>query len=272
MIYQHKVKVARNTHVQGNYYQMAVKWGNDFNKPIPGQFVMIRMPENSALLLRRPFSIHCLGVNTQGYCGFELLYKVVGKGTHALSQYVSNQWIDILGPLGNGFKIQDTTKSAILISGGIGVAPMFFLLSELLNNGTECHVINGGRTKEDILRTVVFKIMGVHPHIYTDDGSVGTKGLATDGLEAYLQTQVADQIYACGPVPMLDKVTEIAKKFRIPCQLSLESHMACGMGACLGCAMPSNDFSKPYYHVCVDGPVFDVDLESNAAACIQKLA
>ena len=256
MVKQQKSQILSIRQIHGDYYQLQLRCKNGFEKAIPGQFVMIRLSDNYYPLLRRPFSIHNLYKHEDGdYC-VELLFKVIGKGTLALSQCLSNQWIDILGPIGNGFCYNDSLKNALLVSGGIGVAPMLFLAKCLLDNGTLCHVINGGRTADDVLCTDIFQALGIDVSICTDDGSAGTKGFVTDKLEMHIKKQMPDIIYTCGPQPMLSKVSEIAEKNSVACQVSLESHMACGMGACLGCAVQSKDLHKTYYHVCVDGPVF----------------
>jgi dihydroorotate dehydrogenase electron transfer subunit len=259
MIHQQQLQILSNSQISENYYQLQLKCDKAFETATPGQFVMIRLSDNYFPLLRRPFSIHNLFQNEKGDLCLELLYKVVGKGTIALSEYQKNQWLDVLGPIGNGFRVKDSVHSALLISGGIGVAPMLFLTKCLLENGTLCQVINGGRTINDILCTDIFQSLGVVTNIYTDDGSVGTKGFVTDHLENFIENQKPDILYACGPQPMLSKVTKISKQMNVACQVSLESHMACGMGACLGCAVPSDNLQKKYFHVCADGPVFWAD-------------
>jgi len=256
MIYQQEFQVLSNRQITDNYYHLQLKCDKGFEIAMPGQFVMIRLSKNYYPLLRRPFSIHNLFENDNGDRCLELLYKVIGKGTFALSEFQVNQKIDVLGPIGNGFCLKESVNKALLISGGIGVAPMLFLAKCLLNNGTQCHVINGGRTINDVLCTDIFQSLGVATHIYSDDGSVGTKAFVTDHLELFIKNQHPDIIYACGPNVMLSKVSLVAKQMNVPCQVSLESHMACGMGACLGCAVPSDDSHKSYFHVCVDGPVF----------------
>jgi dihydroorotate dehydrogenase electron transfer subunit len=259
MCQQQKFQILSNKQIHGNYFQLRLKSKRGFKHAVPGQFVMIHLSDNYFPLLRRPFSIHNVFQHEMGdYC-FELLYKVIGKGTLILSRYQPDQWIDILGPIGNGFQIDESIQTALLISGGIGVAPMLFLAKCLLDNGTHCQVFNGGRTSEDVLCTEMFQSLGMDVNIYTNDGRTGTKGFVTDNLSAHINKQVPDIMYACGPHPMLSKVSEIANANNIPCQVSLESHMACGMGACLGCALPSNDLHKSYFHVCADGPVFFSD-------------
>jgi len=266
MVNQNKIQIISNTQIHDNYYQLRLRSDKGFESVIPGQFVMIRLSDNYAPLLRRPFSIHNVFQDDNGVYCFDILYKVIGKGTRVLSEYLSNQFIDVLGPIGNGFHISESIKNVLLVSGGIGVAPMLFLTKCLLENGTKCHLINGGRTADDVLCTKHFQSMGIEVSIYTDDGSSGTSGFVTDNLAFYLKQKEYDMVYACGPQPMLSKVSKISKQMNVSCQISLESYMACGMGACLGCAVLSKKTNTSYLHVCNDGPVFSserVNLENN---------
>jgi len=255
MIFQKNSTILWNKQVSDNYFQMGLQC-HGLSKAIPGQFVMIQLSDNPYPLLRRPFSIYGL-IDTKDTQGIELLYKVVGKGTSELSTFPVGRSINVLGPLGNGFDLTEPIKSAILISGGIGVAPMVFLGKRLLESDIYCRALTGGKTATDLLCTDVFNHMCIEMLSYTDDASAGKQGFVTDGLLGLIDQEKPDIIYACGPYPMLKKVSEIAKKYGIACRISIESHMACGMGACLGCAVLSKDSHKNYFHVCTDGPVFD---------------
>jgi len=178
---------------------------------------------------------------------FEILYEIKGEGTRFLSQYEEADDLDILGPLGNGFKIDLNIKNAILVAGGIGIAPLTFLAEELVKEKINVTLILGSKTKLDIpLSAIGYKLL-----ICTEDGSEGTKGLATDLLNEFVRAQnfAPLQIYACGPKAMLKAVAQITN-----CQVSLEEIMACGVGACLGCAVKTKD---GYKMVCKDGPVFN---------------
>ena len=194
--------------------------------------------------------------------GIELLYEVVGKGTAMLSVRKPGESLDVLGPLGNGFDIV-SAKTAIIVAGGIGVAPLLALAEEWGKwQGTRVKgkliVLIGARKKEHILCEKEFKKIGANVLIATENDSRGRKGFVTDLLEDVLAPcplPLATMIYACGPSGMLRAVARIAKANRIPCQISLEERMACGVGVCLGC--PVKVTGGGYKMVCKDGPVFD---------------
>lgn len=239
---------------------------HDFVRSKPGQFVMIRVREAIDPLLRRPFGIFDLGSFEPEYPGtvlqtyFEILYRVVGKGTAMLSTLHHGDQLDILGPLGNGFYPGDPTHEKILVGGGVGLAPLYYLAKELVQE-SKVRLFVGGKTKEDILCVTEFERLGVETYVATDDGSLGAAGLVTEVMDRLLEEEPKDKaIYACGPMPMLKAVAELARLRTIPCQVSLEAYMACGMGACLGCVVPGRDhgeYSPDFRCVCKDGPVFD---------------
>lgn len=211
-------------------------------------------------LLRRPFSIHRPVVRDGVTVGIELLYKVVGNGTRLLSTVAAGAVLDILGPIGNGFTIPKAPRTVYLVGGGIGVPPLVFLASELVESGMDMAssiMFLGGRSKEDLLCIDDFEDMGIEVRTTTDDGSAGDQCLVTHPLELAVAATPPDMIYACGPLPMLSCIAGISEKYRIECQISIESMMACGLGACLGCAVEKREDSGSYWHVCKDGPVFN---------------
>lgn len=231
-----------------------------FSSAQPGQFVTLHLPGTLTPLLRRPFSIHRQTASGTQITGIEILYKVVGDFTRALTKLKPGDGIDILGPLGNGFKVLPQFEKIILVGGGIGIAPLMFLAESLAKTGNDLSgstACLGGRTAEDVLRPLVFQSVGLAVRVTTDDGSAGTQGLVTGSLENCLAEGLPDRIYACGPMPMLRAVADIANKKNLPCELSVETIMACGLGACLGCAINKNETTGKYQHVCINGPVFD---------------
>ncbi|MDY6792193.1 MAG: dihydroorotate dehydrogenase electron transfer subunit [Thermodesulfobacteriota bacterium] len=257
---QQKIQVLWNKKIGPGYFKIGLSCLGEYSEAKPGQFVMLRLCGGTEPLLRRPFSIHRLIVGSESFMGIEILYKVVGKFTKKLSMLHKNDWIDILGPLGNGFSIPKTMTRIFMVAGGIGVAPMVFLASQLKNNELDislCRMFLGGRSKNDILCVDDFAQlkMGVQPT--TDDGSAGSKCMVTHVLEMALAEKPPDILYACGPPEMLKAVIALARKFAVKCEVSVETVMACGMGACLGCAVESVGTSKKYLHACVDGPVFN---------------
>ena len=260
----------------------------------PGQFIMLRITEQVDPLLRRPFGVYrILGSRVRGQGsrvrgqgsrvreqGIEILYKVVGKGTRLMTGLKLGDKLDILGPLGNGFELSHSTGDIIMIAGGIGIAPFYLLGAGVKGQGARVKLLFGGRSKDDLPGLDDFKKLKINIKISTQDGSVGKKGLVTDLLKSELRTPNSklQTIYACGPKGMLKEVERVAKTANAPCYVSLDNVMACGIGACLGCAVKSRAQSSElrvqrlkglksplsalhsessYKMVCKDGPVFD---------------
>jgi dihydroorotate dehydrogenase electron transfer subunit len=259
---QQSVQVLWNDLLAPFCYKIGLRTSDRFQTAVPGQFIMLRLGDHVDPLLRRPFSIHQLIIRDAAFQGIELLYKVVGIGTRKLSQLRPGDQVDILGPLGNGFHIAGHVQRAIIVAGGIGVAPMPFLAAHLLAKAIEpaqCKVFIGGKSKDDLLCREDFTNLGLAVHTTTDDGSSGDQCLVTDPVEVEISRSKPDIIFACGPMPMLSCVVGIAEKHGIECQVSIETMMACGMGACLGCAVESRKQPGRYLHTCLNGPVFTAD-------------
>ena len=221
----------------------------------PGQFVMIRTGNGKDPLLRRPFSLH----QTSSSGHIQIYFKNVGRGTHILAHSKVGEPLDVFGPLGRGFSI-DKARPACLVGGGLGIAPMLFLAKKIASKSQD-HIrdliVLGGRTREDVEPLVDdFKEFGLALHCATDDGSYGIKGFVTEIVKS---EQLTDDtvVYACGPENMLEALHEFCKTRGITCQVSVESVMACGMGACLGCNIDAA--AGEYVHVCIDGPVFNTE-------------
>jgi len=256
--YQQIAKLTANQPETSTCFRLTLSC-DGFSHARPGQFVTLHVPGLLTPLLRRPFSIHRLVRKNSRAIGIEILYKIVGDFTQTLSQAGAGDRIDLLGPLGNGFTVLTQFKKIILVGGGIGIAPLVFLADAIRETGndlTGAIVCLGGRTANDILRPSVFESLGFTVRVTTDDGSAGDQGLVTGSLENYIAKDRPDMIYACGPLPMLRAVADIATKNNLPCELSIETIMACGLGACLGCAVNKNETTGKYQHVCIDGPVF----------------
>jgi len=222
---------------------------------IPGQFVMIRVRDGLDPLLRRPFSI--CGIREPGVV--LVLYMLVGEGTQILSRILPGERISVLGPLGRGFEPDEKDSRALLVSGGIGIAPLIFLAGRLCSG--EALFLAGFRSSRQVIQVRSACLVCPEIYIVTEDGSEGERGLVTDILAERLKGAASERgrssIYACGPVPMLKKVASLSKEFGVPCQVSMEAHMACGLGACQGCAVPGKRaLADAYLHVCKDGPVF----------------
>lgn len=213
-----------------------------------GQFAQVSA---EGFFLRRPISI-CDIDKEKGT--IRLVFEVRGKGTDKISELNKGDSIDIIAPLGNGFKVLDG-KKAICIGGGIGTPPMVGIAKEYGKNAT---VISGFRSANAVILQDDFKAQGNETILCTDDGTSGIHGFVTDALKEKLQTEKPDIIYACGPMPMLKAVVTIAEEYGIESQVSLEQRMACGVGACLVCVCRTvKDGKEIFSHVCTDGPVFD---------------
>jgi dihydroorotate dehydrogenase electron transfer subunit len=260
-IIQRRAQVVSNTPAGPGYFRIRVSCDPHYAEATPGQFVMVRLTGQIDPLLPRPFSIHRVIKKDGAASGIELLYKVVGKGTRALSLRQPGDDLDLTGPLGKGFTIPGKVGPIKIVAGGIGVAPMIFLveyLQEQIRDRPDVQVFLGGRSKADLLCLPEFSTLGVPVYTTTDDGSSGDHCLVTDPLDDAMAENKPDIIYACGPLEMLACVAGIADKHRVPCQVSIETMMACGMGACLGCAVVRRNHTDTYLHACLDGPVFDI--------------
>ncbi|MBI3990991.1 MAG: dihydroorotate dehydrogenase electron transfer subunit, partial [Candidatus Omnitrophica bacterium] len=210
-------------------------------------------------LLRRPFSIFSIKNDT-----IEILYKVVGKGTLLLSRRSKGEKLDILAPLGNGFSIPQDGGDFILVAGGMGIAPLYALAEKLSRAGKgKVALVIGACNKNHILAENDFKELGIKVIVATEDGSKGCNGKVTDVLKgrrftASITSSVT--VFSCGPYPMLKAVSGWAEKHGFPCQVSLEPHMGCGIGACLSCVVKlkaDNGFKNVC--ACKEGPVFRSD-------------
>ncbi|MDL2274601.1 dihydroorotate dehydrogenase electron transfer subunit [Desulfosarcina sp. OttesenSCG-928-G10] len=256
----HETTVLWNHVAAPGYHRLGLSCTSGFENARPGQFVMVEARADPSPLLRRPFSL--LGVICEGcqVTGIEILFKVVGKGTLILSKVREGDRLSVIGPLGNGFSVPQDCRRLILVAGGVGVPPIRFLAHFLLRQNClpdQCGIFVGGRSQPELVCLEEFNRPGMVLEISTDDGSHGHHGLVTRSLEKALDAGPADLICACGPMAMLKAVARLAMDRDIPCQVSLEAMMACGMGACLGCAVTPADTNRPYLHVCTDGPVFD---------------
>ncbi len=214
----------------------------------PGQFAQVAA---EGFFLRRPISI-CDIDKAKGT--IRLVFEIRGKGTEKLAELNKGQLIDIIAPLGNGFKVLDGRK-IVCVGGGIGVPPMVGIAKAYGKNAV---AISGFRNMAAVILQEDFMSAGVKTILCTDDGSAGRKGFVTDALKEQIAAEKPDLIVACGPMVMLKNVASIAEENGIECQVSLEQRMACGVGACLVCACRTvRDGKEIHSHVCKDGPVFD---------------
>ncbi|NIA20260.1 MAG: hypothetical protein GWP07_07515 [Xanthomonadaceae bacterium] len=259
--------VLHRTEITPDTFRIRLSSSGNFTRQfIPGQFVMVSVvgPSHLDPLLKRPFSVCQLRPD-----GFELLIKVVGRGTEILQHMAIGTLLSVHGPLGNGYpvKIMNKDSKIMLVAGGIGIASLISLLDYChvsvcpLKN---IHLILGARTAGELLcldelQQLVEK--GLTLSLATDDGSVGHHGLVTDLVSRQLEFNDDERpiIFSCGPMPMLTALGKLALQKSCSCYLSLESRMACGFGVCLGCVTrkKTKDNRHPWVKVCHDGPVFD---------------
>jgi dihydroorotate dehydrogenase electron transfer subunit len=220
----------------------------------PGQFVMVKVTDGTYPLLRRP-----LGIHEADKTGIELFFKVAGLGTGILARKKPGDPLDIIGPLGKGFSVSDGMKGkrAYLVGGGRGIAPLYFLARELAAAGARPTVFYGGRTVADIPLRDKFEKAGFELHSSTDDGSHGFAGFVTELAGRELARKKPGIIFACGPDPMMKALAALAAKHGVPCELSLESMMGCGIGACWGCVhRVKTEGGDGWVKICEEGPVF----------------
>lgn len=218
---------------------------------VPGQFVHIRIGSH---VLRRPISI--CGINKKKGT-LRIVFEIRGEGTAEIAQLNKGDLVDMLAPLGHGFTVDDNFKKVVLIGGGIGTPPMLPLADAY---GEKATAISGFRNSSAVILQEEFKATGAETILCTDDGSVGIHGFVTQPLNEMAEKGGIDAVFACGPMPMLKSIAEICKANNIYCEISLEERMACGIGACLGCACRTKRNDEEYFaHVCKDGPVFNAE-------------
>ncbi|MBU2648124.1 dihydroorotate dehydrogenase electron transfer subunit [bacterium] len=224
----------------------------------PGQFIELLAPRLSEAVLRRPFSVY--KADSQS---LTLLYKVVGKGTAAMQRLVPGETVDITGPLGNGFPACQEGMTPVLIGGGYGAAALYLHARTAAQQGL---VFFGGRQAVDILCVDEFEALGWEVRVSTEDGSLGTRGLVTDSFDRWLTERAVSaegdpgiELFACGPEGMLRAIGDRAVRGNFTAWLSMDRHMACGVGACLTCVIkrkePENGWQ--WARCCKEGPVFN---------------
>ena len=217
----------------------------------PGQFAEVRVDNSPATFLRRPISLHYVDREKNELW---LLIQLVGEGTRKLASLKSGDTLNLVLPLGNGFsRPAENQKNLLLVGGGVGIAPLLQLGSELKREGYCPTFLLGARSGKDLLQMQEFEKVG-RVLVTTEDGTLGEKGFVTN--HSVLEEETFDKIYSCGPTPMMKAVASFAKKNSVECEVSLENKMACGLGACLCCVTETQHGHKC---VCSDGPVFNIN-------------
>ena len=281
-MFHKQIVILGNREIAPGYFLMELASPQIAKNSSPGQFLHIKCSPNHNLLLPRPFSIHRVISEKE----VEILYKVVGKGTLCLSKRKKGEKINCIGPLGKGFELPQSLlisplyvvlppslfskenrgdegenkggQSAILfVAGGVGIAPLIYLIAKCKMQNAKCKtvVFLGAKTKDEILCVKELKNLGAEIHIATEDGSMGYRGLVSQLLKNKLSSvcRLSSVVYACGPKGMLKEVALLSEKYKIPCQVSFEQFMGCGIGICNSCVIRTK---QGYRRVCKDGPVF----------------
>lgn len=250
--------IAGHKQIAPRFFKLALQSKYISSNAVPGQFIEIKVSEDTTPLLRKPFSIHHIDPAKQI---IEILYEVIGTGTEILSGKKIGEQLNIIGPLGNGFNLDlKDKKIVVLAGGGMGVAPLLALGQAIKGRFEKVFVLIGARHSGAVLCEQDFKDLGAEVIVSTDDESYGRKGFVSDSLLDLLSVQLStidfplSTIFACGPHPMLKAIAEIAAQNNIDCQVSMEAFMACGIGACKGCAIETK---SEYKMVCKDGPIFN---------------
>lgn len=249
--------ITEHTNLAGGFHRMTLHAPELAAAAVPGQFVHLRVAETQAPLLRRPMSIH--QIDRSGGT-IRILYRAVGAGTEILATRLIGESLSVLGPLGHGFPLPKAPQTIGLVAGGMGVAPLLALAEALSTGGHQLHLFLGARDAQGLLLGDEFGAIGAQVHPVTEDGSVGQRGRVTDHLPENIAQHGITQLYACGPTPMLKAVQVVAGRCHVSAWLSLEAHMACGLGACLGCTVQVREGDGWTYRLlCQDGPVLDAE-------------
>lgn len=253
MIAAHDTRIINNEQLNQNIWRLRLAAPVIAEQARPGQFVQVRVTNTYDPLLRTPLSVHDCD-SAKGTV--DLLYQTVGTSTSLLSLLTAGTELNVLGPLGRGFTLPQPSANsfAILVAGGIGIAPLLFLARELVANQVNTRLLYGARSASDLVCIDEFEQLGVAVGRCTNDGSYGVTGNVVELLDGFLQSGATGEILACGPNPMLKALQLLVEQKQLVAQLSLEAYMACGLGACLGCAVAAP--GGGFVHVCTDGPVF----------------
>jgi dihydroorotate dehydrogenase electron transfer subunit len=259
----HTGKVLSNRELAKDHYRMSIALPAAFREAAPGQFVLVRAKDRAFPFLGRPLGVYAQEKG-RGENRIEILYRVAGRGTGVFALLRKGDLVEILGPLGQGFSLVRGRDRILLIAGGIGIAPLAPLVRTLrkkLPAAVALDFYYGARRADLLVGLGAVRKSCSTVRIATDDGSRGFRGPVTELVARDLTQYPPDRtmIYACGPHAMLKKMSELLARHRIPCQVSVEERMACGVGACLGCAVETKDAGKPYRRVCREGPVFDLN-------------
>jgi dihydroorotate dehydrogenase electron transfer subunit len=244
-----RAEIRANRPLNTNHNLLSLANLEPMEEPLPGQFYMLEVSRGMDPLLKRAFSLFRRTPE-----GIQILYRIKGKGTTVLRDMKEGATLDLLGPLGNGYPLPSDDQSPLVIAGGIGIASVFSLVEKL---SKKAFVFYGARVERELFMTDTLQKFYKELVVCTDDGSCGVKGTVVDVLHDFMMGRDGIHqpvIYACGPNVMLGEIAKTAAAHAIKAYVSLEEHMACGIGACLGCVVKTR---SGYLRVCKEGPVFD---------------
>jgi dihydroorotate dehydrogenase electron transfer subunit len=246
---QFRGTVIGNTPIGSDFLEMTFTWDNSAGAPLPGQFFTLRVSKDSIPLLRRPFAFSAFDEKQ----GVAMIYQKRGRATALLAAKSRGESLDVIGPLGRPFPLPGHGKRAILVGGGIGIGPVAYLAATFAGRANPFTLIIGCRSAA--LFPATLRLSGLTSVVCTDDGSMGFKGTTGDYLASIEPSIDQDTVlYACGPVPMLKACHELSLRRGNDCFVSVEQVMACGVGACMGCAV--RRAGGGYLRACTEGPVF----------------
>ena len=247
---QFAAEIISNGQIAAGYFELRFSWRNAGEAPLPGQFVSLKSYGTTDLVLRRPFAVSAFDAATGEA---RMIYQLKGKATTALAGRLAEEGLDVIGPLGNSFPAPSGNRP-ILVGGGVGLGPILYLGNWLADKGRRPLVVLGFRGAD--LVPELSSRCRFEPIVCTDDGSTGFRGTVVDYLRRLPKEELTGgELYACGPNPMMAACHSLSGDFGLACWVSMEQIMGCGVGACMGCAIPVVG-SASYARVCTEGPVF----------------
>jgi dihydroorotate dehydrogenase electron transfer subunit len=250
-----QAKIIQNERLREGVYLMTFESPGVARDCLPGQFVMLKGDDAAWPYLKRPFSVY----SSDGDSTVGIVYKVVGRATRIMAGMSQGDCLEAAGPLGRGFSVAEGRTQAVAVAGGIGIPPVGFYCQRHASYFDKITLVIGAATRDELLVPIGMAVEGVELVVYTEDGSKGAKGTACDGFLEVLERPGTDkqsiQVVACGPNAMLREVTRICSEHGLGCEVSVEEMMACGIGACMACAVPR--MGGGYLHACKDGPVVE---------------
>ncbi len=244
------LKIKSNIKIADQIYAMKLESFFISQEAKPGQFVHLLCKKDYGAFLRRPFSL--ANIDSKNH-ELIIVYRVLGKGTQSMAEMKAGEKISALGPLGHGFILEDSYENVAVVAGGLGTAPVL----EIVKYYKQKSRIYLGFLEEPILEEEIKRYTSLL-EVFTETGSVGKKGLVTKDLLEQFRQNPPDMVYTCGPKPMMKALAQICDRLEIPCQVSLEERMGCGIGACLTCSCKTKkkDQKNEYTRVCKEGPVY----------------